>query len=129
MTQAPKLWIPIVATIIFGGVAATTWSWVTAGDAEIGKPIDLASQRKATEAKRITPSEVTDPLVDVGAAPGGASMTCDDKYVYIYSGSKLMKVDKQTLQIVSSANLIPKSTPNIKVASYQGAGLFEPVSS
>ncbi len=105
MRQAPKLWVPILATVMFGGVGATTWSWVTASDSAAKNGAERLSDGQVKVARTMTPSGQTDfPLTQ----PGGTSMTCDEKYVFIFSANRLMKVDKDTLQIVSSADIVQK---------------------
>ena len=122
MTQAPKLWVPIVATVIFGGAATTTWMWVTSDQSGFGNN-EGGTQRKAVVAKSITPNEADTPTLAPQGGLAGTSMTVDDKFVYIYSGSKLMKVDKESLQIVNSANLItaPPIVPSVKPVSHQSS--------
>lgn len=79
--------------------------WVTSTD-QVKSDAGHQSLRQAIVARAVTPSEA-DRLASAPSLPTGAtSMTVDDKFVYVYSGNKLMKVDKNSLQIVNSADLI-----------------------
>jgi len=54
----------------------------------------------------MTPAEADAPMLN--PSQGSSSMTVDDKFVYIFNGSKLMKVDKGSLQLVNSAEIKTK---------------------
>lgn len=124
MTQAPKLWVPIVATVIFGGAAATTWTWVTTGGQ--GKTDqDKSAMYRPTVARTMTPAEADAPMLN--PSQGSSSMTVDDKFVYIFNGNKLMKVDKASLELVNSAEIHTKPGTGSAGATKPAGQAIQPV--
>jgi hypothetical protein len=124
MTQAPKLWVPIVATVIFGGAAATTWTWVTTGGQ--GKTDqDKSAAYRPTLARTMTPAEADAPMLTPSL--GTSSMTVDDKFVYIFNGNKLMKVDKTSLELVNSAEIHTKPSAGSDKTAKPASQAIRPV--